>query len=69
MSPFTGVDILEKMKSLRMEIPVVMMSAYKRREGVFEMKRLGAVEYIGKPFDLKEVDGILERLTSLQAAD
>ena len=65
MSPLTGVDILERMKALHLEIPVVMMSAYKRREGVFEMKRLGAQEYIGKPFDLQEVDSILDRLNSL----
>ncbi len=68
MSPLTGVDILEHMKARRMATPVVMMSAYKRREGVFEMKRLGAAEYIGKPFDLQEVDEILTRLTGSEAA-
>ena len=68
MTPLTGVDILERMKVLRIDIPVILMSAYKRREGVFEMKRLGAVEYIGKPFDFHEVDAILERLNSLPAA-
>ena len=65
MSPLTGVDILERMKARHLDIPVVMMSAYKRREGVFEMKRLGAAEYIGKPFDLEEIDGIVARLTSV----
>ena len=68
MTPLTGVDILERMKAKHMEMPVVMMSAYKRREGVFEMKRLGAAEYIGKPFDLAEVDDILLRLISLKTA-
>ncbi len=66
MSPLTGLDILERLKARRLDIPVVMMSAYKRREGVFEMKRLGAAEYIGKPFDLKEVEDILARWTGLQ---
>ena len=66
MTPLTGVDILERMKAHHLDIPVVMMSAYKRREGVFEMKRLGAAEYIGKPFDLQEIDEIVARLTSHQ---
>ncbi len=68
MSPLTGVDILERLKTLRIQTPVVMMSAYKRREGVFEMKRMGAAEYIGKPFDLQEVDEILSRLTGASTA-
>ena len=67
MSPLTGVDILERMKARHMNIPVIMMSAYKRREGVFEMKRLGAAEYIGKPFDLQEIDGIVARLASVSS--
>lgn len=62
MSPLTGVDILERLKAMQLKIPVVMMSAYKRREGVFEMKRLGAIDYIAKPFDFKEVEGILSRM-------
>ncbi len=66
MSPLTGVDILERMRVRSLPVPVVMMSAYKRREGVFQMKRLGAAEYIGKPFDLQEVDEIIARLTRLQ---
>ena len=66
MSPFTGLDILERMKALGLSMPVVMMSAYKRREGVCEMKKLGAWEYIGKPFDLAEVDEILSRLDGAQ---
>ena len=69
MSPLTGVDILEHMKMRHINIPVVMMSAYKRREGVFEMKRLGAAEYVGKPFDLIEIDEIVARLTNAQSAN
>jgi DNA-binding response OmpR family regulator len=69
MRPFTGVDILERLKAMGLQTPIVMMSAYKRREGVFEMKRLGAFEYIGKPFDLTEVDRILGRLNECEAKE
>jgi|GEM_PF-3013921 len=61
MSPHTGKDILERLKVLKIKSPVIMMSAYKRREGVFEMKRLGAAEYIDKPYKFDEIDEIIRR--------
>lgn len=61
MQPHTGKDILERLKILKVKVPVIMMSAYKRRDGVFEMKRLGAVEYIDKPYNFDEIDTILKK--------
>ncbi len=61
MSPHTGKDILERLRVLKIKTPVIMMSAYKRREGVFEMKRLGAAEYIDKPYRFDEIDSIIRR--------
>lgn len=60
MSPLTGKDILERLRYLKLQIPVVMMSAYKTMDGYYEMRKLGAVEYIAKPYDFKEIDRILE---------
>jgi len=59
MSPMTGKDILERLRFLKLQIPVVMMSAYKTMEGYYEMRRLGAVEYISKPYDFQELDRIV----------
>lgn len=64
MSPLTGKDILERITMVDQNIPVVMMSAYKTREGVFEVKNLGAFDYISKPFDFSEIDSILDRVFS-----
>ena len=60
MCPHTGKDILERLKILGVKIPVIMMSAYKRSEAVYEMKRLGASEYIAKPYNFEEIDRILK---------
>ena len=62
MSPLTGKDILERINLLIRPIPVVMMSAYRTREGVFEVTNLGALDYINKPFDFNEIDVILKRI-------
>jgi DNA-binding response OmpR family regulator len=62
MSPITGKDILERMKIRGDRTPVVMMSAYRRRDGDMEMVRLGALAYLPKPFDFAEIDRILRRV-------
>lgn len=61
MQPLTGKDILERFRILNITIPVIMMSAYKRRDGVFEMKRLGAAEYIDKPYNFEQIDELLKK--------
>lgn len=61
MTPITGKDILEKMRFLKLQIPIVMMSAYKTLDGYYEMRRLGAVEYISKPYNFDELDRIVEQ--------
>ena len=60
MSPLTGKDILERLTVRGVETPVVMMSAYKRRDGDWEMKKLGAVKYLAKPFDFAEIELVLK---------
>ena len=62
MTPLTGKDILERMKIRGDRTPVVMMSAYRRRDGDMEMLRLGALAYLPKPFDFAEIDRILRQV-------
>lgn len=61
MAPVTGKDILERLRALKLQIPVVMMSAYKTLDGYYEVRRLGAVEYLSKPYNFDEIDRILEQ--------
>jgi ActR/RegA family two-component response regulator len=42
-----------------------MMSAYKRRNGDTEMKKLGALTYLPKPFDFADIDKILNMVFHL----
>lgn len=61
MTPITGKDILERLKFLKLQIPVIMMSAYKSLDGYYEMRKLGAEEYIAKPYNYDEIDRILDQ--------
>jgi len=62
MRPLTGKDILEKISRRYIDLPVVMMSAYRTLDGIFEVGNLGALDYIAKPFDFDEIDAILKRV-------
>ncbi len=64
MAPLTGKDILERLKVSGNKTPVVMMSAYKRRNGDLEMRRLGAMAYLPKPFDFSKMEEVLSMIFS-----
>ena len=59
MYPITGKELLRRLRVKGNNIPIIMMSAYKTRDGIFEMKKLGAVDYIAKPFDFKKISKLL----------
>ena len=61
MYPVTGKELLRKLRVKGIKTPVIMMSAYKTRDGIFEMKKLGAVDYIAKPFDFKKISKLLNK--------
>ena len=62
MRPYTGKDLLEQIKKAQIAVPVIMMSAYRTTDGFFEVKNMGAFDYIAKPFDFDEIELILDRL-------
>jgi two-component system NtrC family response regulator len=65
MAPPDGMAILKSVKETSPETDVVMMTAYSSVQSAREAFKLGATDYVIKPFDLEEmrqvVAGILER--------
>jgi two-component system response regulator PilR (NtrC family) len=49
-----GLEILDRVKHTTPEIPVILMTAYSTVDPV-EAKRLGACQFVEKPFDLNQV--------------
>jgi two-component system, NtrC family, nitrogen regulation response regulator GlnG len=57
-------DLLPRIKKLRPELPVIVMSAQNTLMTAIRASERGAYEYLPKPFDLKEVTSIVGRALS-----
>jgi two-component system, NtrC family, response regulator AtoC len=56
MSGMNGIETLERMKQIKPEISVIMISGHSNPEMIFKASKLGADDYIAKPFEPKELD-------------
>ena len=52
LGDLSGVDILKKAKEVNSGIEVILMTAYATVETAVQALRLGAYDYIQKPFDM-----------------
>lgn len=55
MPKMDGVEVLEKLKELKPEIPVIMISGHGDLDTAVQTMRLGAFDYISKPPDLNRL--------------
>ena len=61
MPGHNGLEILEKIKSLNPEVPIVIVTGYKSVETATEAVRLGASGYIVKPFKAEEILDVVRK--------
>jgi DNA-binding NtrC family response regulator len=66
MPEMDGLSLLTKIKETDDDIAVVMMTAYGDIPGVVEAMKLGAYDYLLKPFDLEELSVIVEKLVQMR---
>lgn len=62
MSGITGVELLKKIKGLDSSIEVIMITAFATLDTAIEALRIGARDYITKPFDIEEVLASVKKL-------
>src|SRR6185436_12625642 len=55
MPEMTGIDLLAKVREIDDELPVVLMTAYADVATAVEAMKLGAFDYITKPFEGDEL--------------
>ncbi len=55
MPKMDGVELLEEVKKIKAEIPIVMISGHGDMETAIQAMRLGAFDYISKPPDLNRL--------------
>ena len=56
-----GLEVLRSLKEQKPDTPVVMITGYASMQSAVGAMKLGAYDYITKPFDLNEVQMIAER--------
>src|SRR5574341_2691419 len=62
-----GLELLREIRKRRPDLPVIMMTAYGTLQVAVEAMRLGAYDYIGKPFDTDEVLLVVQKALEAQA--
>jgi DNA-binding NtrC family response regulator len=64
MPEMNGVDVLKQVKAQKPEVKVIMMTAYSTIDKILECEKLGASDYVTKPFiSLKDVESkVLDNL-------
>ncbi|KAF0245299.1 MAG: Fis family transcriptional [Planctomycetota bacterium] len=62
MPHLDGEQLLARVKEVKPDLPVVLMTGFGTMESVIKAMRLGAYDYLQKPFDTREAVLILERL-------
>ncbi|MBU2541838.1 MAG: response regulator [Candidatus Omnitrophica bacterium] len=55
MPKTTGLDILKEAKSISATLKVIIVTGYKSVETATEAAKLGAIDYIVKPFESKSI--------------
>ncbi len=51
-----GADLLQRIKQIRPQVSVIVLSGNENPEIIFQASKLGADDYLSKPFDPKELD-------------
>jgi NtrC-family two-component system response regulator AlgB len=58
----SGVDVLQKLRSEHPDLPIIIITAFSTVESAVETMRLGAYDYINKPFMPEEIRQMLVKL-------
>lgn len=61
MPRMTGIELLAEAKKLRPDMPVIVMTAFATVQTAVEAMKLGAYDYIQKPFDGEEIKMLVDR--------
>lgn len=55
MPKLDGMEVLKRIKKINSKLPVIMITAHGSAEAAVEAMKLGAVDYVSKPFDITEL--------------
>jgi len=64
MPEMSGLDVLRSLREKQANIPVILMTAYGSEDDIVAAFRLGAKDYISKPFRIEEMLAAIDRVLS-----
>ncbi|MCP4285199.1 MAG: sigma-54-dependent Fis family transcriptional regulator [Gammaproteobacteria bacterium] len=62
-----GFEVLRAIKAGKPSLPVVMITAYDDMHTAIEAIRLGAIDHLGKPLDLDQLDEVIAKIGEIAA--
>ncbi len=67
MPGMDGLEVLAKIRQLHSRMPVVMVTAITETKPAVQAMKLGAVDYLNKPFDVDEIRLVVDRILKEKA--
>ncbi|HHN94170.1 MAG TPA: response regulator [Anaerolineae bacterium] len=58
----SGLDLLKQMQQENISVPVIVLTAYSSRQAVLSAFRLGARDFLQKPFSVNRVRSVVKRI-------
>lgn len=69
MEGMTGLELLKQVKNTKPGVRIVVMTAEDTMNNTIEAMRLGAYDYISKPFDFDEIFSLVDKALAAQNID
>ena len=57
-----GLEVISKIKSIDEDVAIIFMTSYGSIDTAVKAMKLGAIEYVNKPFSFEEIDIIIENI-------
>ncbi|MBL4574725.1 MAG: response regulator [Opitutaceae bacterium] len=67
MAGISGIEVLKTLKSINPKIEIIMLTAYETLETARQAIRLGACDYLNKPFDIATIRDSVKRAMKLSS--
>jgi two-component system response regulator AtoC len=58
----SGAETLQRLRQIRNDLPVIIISGHNNPEMIFRASRAGAEDFLSKPLDMKELDARISRI-------
>jgi DNA-binding response OmpR family regulator len=69
MPGMDGMEVLRRVREIRPDIRIIMITAYGTIESAIEALKLGAVDFLQKPFDPEEIRELVSRVMDRDRLD